>query len=218
MSKSRWFGGASVVVSTASRDDKRLSAAERAELEQCVNIVQRGLTAWSEAGEALTRIRERQLYRETHSTFADFACETFALSRRRLDQLIQSWQILRNLEQSDETEKSISQFRPEQIPEAAIRPLAGLAADDAVAAWSEAVDQSGGAVPSPASVRAAAVRRRPTRRKPATRRPVRFRVPGATVVVIPNKAFSGVGPALEAALSAVRAAANTPATSTSEAA
>jgi hypothetical protein len=171
-----------------------LSAAERLELTQCVETVRRGLQSFVEAGEALTRIKAKQLYREKHSSFEAFASAEFGLSGRRLDQLVESFGIMQTL-------KSVSPNVPTPKVEAAVRPLAGLSQVDQVEAYAEAVAASGGAAPTPRRVREAADKRRPKgKRLP---KPTRFKVPGAVVTVTPNKAFGGVAAALLAALEQV---------------
>lgn len=168
------------------------SKEERAELAAAVATVKRGLGAFLEAGEALLRIRDKQLYRNSHTSFEGFAVAEFGLTGRRLGQLIESFEIVRSL-------KSISPNLPTPQVEAAVRPLAGLPDDLKLEAYQAAVDAAGGESPSPRQVKAAAA----ARRKPASKkapRPVRFRVPGAIVEVTPNRAFGGVVEALEAAL------------------
>lgn len=174
------------------------TAEERAELAAAVATVKRGLGAFLEAGEALLRIRDKQLYRNTHPTFESFAVAEFGLTGRRLQQLSESYEIVRSL-------KSISPNLPTPQVEAAVRPLAGLPDDLKLAAYQDAVDAAGGESPSPRQVREAAARRKPAPKKAA--RPVRFRVPGAIVEVVPNRAFGGVVEALEAALNQARQAA-----------
>ena len=176
------------------------SPAERAELAAAVATVKRGLGAFLEAGEALLRIRDRQLYRNTHTSFEGFAVAEFGLTGRRLQQLIESFEIVRTL-------KSISPNLPTPQVEAAVRPLAGLPDDLKLEAYQAAVDAAGGESPSPRQVKeAASARRKPASKKKAPR-PVRFRVPGAIVEITPNKAFGGVVEALEAALTQARQAA-----------
>ena len=172
---------------------------ERAELETCLQVVRRGLGSFLEAGEALHRIRDKQLYRQNYPSFEAFAVGEFNLTARRLHQLIESFEIARTM-------KLVSPSLPTPAMEAAVRPLAGLPAALQVEAFTEAVQAAGGESPSPKQVRESAARRKPASKVKAPR-PVRFRVPGAIVEVTPNKAFPGVVEALEAALSQARQAA-----------
>lgn len=172
-----------------------LTVEERAELENCVQVVKRGLGSFLEAGEALQRIKSKQLYRQSHPTFEAFAAAEFNLTGRRLAQLIESFEIVKTM-------KLVSPSLPTPAMEAAVRPLAGLPAAVQVEAFQEAVEAAGGEAPSPSQVRAAVAKRKVG--KPKVARPVRYRVPGATVVIEPNKAFGGVVEALEAALAQAR--------------
>ena len=187
------------LVETFTVDNATLTAAERAELETCVQVVRRGLGAFLEAGEALHRIKAKQLYRSSHATFEAFAIAEFNLTGRRLQQLIESFEIVRTM-------KSISPNLPTPAVEAAVRPLAGLPPALQVEAFTEAVAAAGGESPTPRQVRESVARRKPASKVKAPR-PVRFRVPGAIVEVTPNKAFPGVVEALEAALNQARQAA-----------
>ena len=187
------------IVESFTVDNATLSAAERAELETCLQVVRRGLGSFLEAGEALHRIKTKQLYRQSHATFEAFAVAEFNLTGRRLSQLVESFEIVRTM-------KLVSPSLPTPAMEAAVRPLAGLPAALQVEAFTEAVEAAGGESPSPKQVRESAARRKPASKVKAPR-PVRFRVPGAIVEVTPNKAFPGVVEALEAALNQARQAA-----------
>lgn len=67
-------------------------AAYRAEhaltLAECEAVVTRGLKAFVEVGNALLRIRDERLYRETHSTFEAYCRERWGLSKPYATQLI----------------------------------------------------------------------------------------------------------------------------------
>ena len=170
-----------------------LTSAERVELQQCVETVRRGFRSFMEAGAALDKIRTRQLYRESHRSFEEFAESEFNLSGRRLHQLIESVRFVESL-------KTVSPNAPLPTVEAAVRPLAGLSPVDQVEAYQEAVQVAGGQAPTPRQVREAAEKRRATKPGKRLPRPVRFKVPGAIVVVTPNKSFDTVEAALRAAL------------------
>lgn len=189
----------SSIVENFTVDHATLTAAERAELETCLQVVRRGLGSFLEAGEALHRIKTKQLYRQSHATFEAFAVAEFNLTGRRLSQLVESFEIVRTM-------KLVSPSLPTPAIEAVVRPLASLPADVQLEAYEEAVEAAGGESPTPRQVKAAASKRKPAAKVKAPR-PVRFRVPGAIVEVTPNKAFGGVVEALEAALSQARQAA-----------
>ena len=175
----------------------QLTAAEQAELTQCVDQVRRGLGAFLVAGEALVKIRDKQLYRRDYRSFEDFANAEFGLTSRRLFQLIESFELVKTM-------KSISPLLPTPTIEAQVRPLAGLTPIEQVEAFSEAVELAGGELPTPKQVKAAAAKRRPARRGRKVAKPVRLRVPGGSVLIIPNKAFDSVEACLLAALEQAR--------------
>ena len=176
-----------------------LSAAEQAELTKCVETVRRGLRSFVEAGQALLVIKTKQLYRANHPTFEAFAQVEFGLTARRLSQLIESFEVVENL-------KSLSPSSPAPVVEAQVRPLANMPAAKQAAIYAEAVQLAGGEAPAPKLVKEVAARHRPAKKGKKVARPVRLRVPGGTVVVEPNKAFTSVEDALVAALDQVRQA------------
>jgi hypothetical protein len=58
-----------------------------AELEQ---VIERGLETFVEVGEALRRIRDERLYRESHKTFEAYCRERWGMSRQRAHQQIEA--------------------------------------------------------------------------------------------------------------------------------
>jgi hypothetical protein len=58
-----------------------LSRVERAALVKCERAIQAGVESFAAAGEALARIRDDELYRETHSTFAAYVRERWNMTR-----------------------------------------------------------------------------------------------------------------------------------------
>jgi hypothetical protein len=174
----------------------KLSSEERAEYTAAVDTIRRGMQSFLDAGEALHRIKSKQLYREQFPTFETFAETTFGLTGRRLSQIIESFEFVRNL-------KSISPSLPTPTIEGVVRPLAGLPANKQLEVYAEAVNANGGQVPTPGQVKAAAASRKPRKSKRIPK-PIRLRVPGATVVIVPNKAFQTPAAALAAALDQLR--------------
>ena len=53
-------------------------------------VIERGLETFIEVGDALTQIRDRKLYRETHSTFESYTEERWGLKRTRAYELMQA--------------------------------------------------------------------------------------------------------------------------------
>ena len=115
--------------------------------------------AFYEAGKALLELRQRKLFRSTHSTFDDYVRERFGMQRAHSYRLMDAAVIVKNLEEKclplgDIPSNSIdsSQMSPigrQILPtnERQVRPLSKLNPDEQAEAWNEAVSQVGGKVP-----------------------------------------------------------------------
>lgn len=161
-----------------------LTAIERSELANLESIVDRHVSTWPEIGRALAQIRDRQLYRETNSTWDEYLKAKWDIERRHADRLIQAAQVAQNLgPMGPQTERQA-------------RPLTSLPAAEQPAAWSEAYetapkDKDGKPVITGEHVQAIVDRRKGrTTKKPP--KPIRIRVPGAIVIIQPNR--NGVDP------------------------
>jgi hypothetical protein len=171
-----------------------LSPSEESRLTELRSIVKRGLQSWQAAAAALAEIRERQLYRSSHRSFAAFCQAEFDLSGRRCAQLIESFGIIQELRDQDQSGVVVA-----DLSESAVRALAPIPPAERLAVLSEASQAEPGvaASPRPRDVKAA-VRRRLGK---SVAKPVRVLVPGYAVVITPNKKASGdVRAALVAAL------------------
>jgi len=180
------FWRSSVPKSTLSADEK----AALAKLEFAVEAGVDATLAVIEAGKALTEIRDRQLFRDSGRTWVDYVEDRFRITRRRADQLIAFAGVKAAL---DETGTIVP-----ELSEGTARPLVGLTP----AAMAEAVAEAAG---SAEGVTAGSIKKAASKRKKSSkakvRKPVRYRVPGATVVIEWNKKASGsAAEALEAAL------------------
>jgi hypothetical protein len=173
----------------------RLTPEEQTQLEHCVSVVKTGCQAFAKAGTALAAIKSRQLYRASHDSFEAFCEHQFGLTARRVNQLIESSAICLELA------KHVP-GAPLPRVEAEARALAGLTPAAAVEVWKEAVEVAAPETPSTAIVKKIADKKRPKKKSTKAAKPIRFKVPGAVVVVIPNKkAWSGnPADALQAAL------------------
>lgn len=175
---------------TGKKQPAPLSPAELKELAACEQIIGRHVLTYAETGSALKRIRDQQLYRHRHETFDAYTRDRWQMDRHHAHRLIAASEVAK-------------QLLPEgNIPatEWQARPLAPLSPADQVAAWTEAKATAGTDQPTADQVAAAAEKRRPGRKK--TRRPktIRIRVPGGTVTIAPNRAFTTAEAALSAAL------------------
>ena len=95
--------------------------------------------AFREAGLALTQLRNRRLYRSTHSTFEAYCRDRFGMQRAYPYRLIDAAMVIDNL-------SPIGDILP--TTESQCRPLARLKPDIQRQAWNEAVEASGGKVPT----------------------------------------------------------------------
>jgi hypothetical protein len=173
-----------------------LTADERIALTRLEAAVDAGVQASMtvlEAGKALSEIRSRQLYRDTAATWDEYVTTRFKITKRRCDQLIAFAGVKAAI---DTTSAELGTVVP-NLSERAIRPLVGLPSDEITEIVQEAAGSSEG-------VTAGTIRKVASRRKAKAakvRRPVRFKVPGAVIVVTWNRKASGtITEALEAAI------------------
>jgi hypothetical protein len=68
--------------------DLALNASEGADLATLEETIRSGLRTFVDVGQALAEIRDRRLYRETHSTFETYCEQQWALTRTRAYELI----------------------------------------------------------------------------------------------------------------------------------
>lgn len=99
--------------------------------------------AFYEAGIALMELRDRRLYRSTHNTFEEYCRDRFDYTRRRPYQLIEAAQIYDNL-----SEKCVKFLHILPTKEGQVQPLSQLDREEQPFAWSTAVEEAGGKVPT----------------------------------------------------------------------
>lgn len=111
-----------------------LTTSEQCELVLAEDKIRAGLDSFIQVGEALARVRDGRLYRETHATFASYCEEKWGLSRRHAYQLIDASEVVENL--------SAMAHTGIQIPtnERQARPLARLDPEQQQEAWERAVE------------------------------------------------------------------------------
>lgn len=96
------------------------------------------------AGKALQKLRDRRLYRSTHSRFEDYCLERFGFHRRHLYNLIGAALVVDNLSVAECAQ--IVHILPTR--ESQCRPLTPLEPKLQRTAWQQAVGDAGGKVPS----------------------------------------------------------------------
>ena len=71
-----------------SATDTALTESETLQLTDLEGIIERGMKTFVEVGAAIRLIRDKRLYRTTHSTFEDYCQDRWDWSRQRASQLI----------------------------------------------------------------------------------------------------------------------------------
>ncbi|MEW6304858.1 MAG: hypothetical protein AB1705_15390 [Verrucomicrobiota bacterium] len=140
-----------------------LTAEERAELARCEGVVQRGLAAMIEAGQALKRIREERLYREQFGTFEEYCHVKFGMTARRVRQIWSAGAVVHHLAVGPQSSPDGPQGGapggaaicfPLPTTESQARPLVGLPAAVQRQVWAEAVRTAPGGKVTGAHVQA----------------------------------------------------------------
>jgi hypothetical protein len=136
-------------------------------LAECEAIVERGLRAFVEVGEALQRIRDERLYRDVHGTFEAYCRERWGLTPQHGGRLIAAAEVGRVLE-------PIGSIPPAEVASLVVPSGTTAPASEAVArelaplrgepdrlreAWTDAVEQHG---PAPTAAQVREIVRAPT--------------------------------------------------------
>lgn len=103
-----------------------MSEAERAQLSQHEQVIERGLKTFTEVGNALLAIRDGRLYRAAYKTFEAYCQERWGFVRRQADRLIEAATAVENL-------RPMGLELPEN--ERQMRPLVELAPDEQRLVW-----------------------------------------------------------------------------------
>lgn len=104
-------------------------------LAECETVIEAGLATFVEVGNALLRIRDERLYRDTHGTFEDYCRERWGISRTFAYDTMASAQKVSAIA---DIQPGLPQPRSESIARELPREPEG-----AVDAWSEAVERHG---------------------------------------------------------------------------
>jgi hypothetical protein len=105
--------------------------------------------AFVEAGTALRQLRDERLYRSTHKTFEEYCRDRFGFSRAHPYRLIDAAKVVENLSAINE-QNNLSPNGRQILPtnERQVRDLVELDSNEQFSVWQQAVDESGGKVPS----------------------------------------------------------------------
>src|SRR5688572_3420955 len=90
-----------------------LTVEERTTFSACEKIISAGLKTFSEVGNALLRVRDSRLYRDSYKSFEAYCREKWGWSHQRADQYIAAASVAKNLTTSGCQEpESERQTRP----------------------------------------------------------------------------------------------------------
>ncbi len=102
----------------------------------------------------MREIRDKRLYRSTHRTFEQYCQDRFGFHRRHSYQLIDAATVVENL-CANSAQKNLDDSSAQILPthEYQIRPLTKLEPVEQVVAWQQALEETGGKVPTGRTVK-----------------------------------------------------------------
>jgi hypothetical protein len=132
---------------------ERLTITEASLLAECETVIERGMGVFIETGTALTAVRDRRLYRETHGTFEDYCRDRWSLSTTHANRLIESAKVIETISTPIGVEISAS-APPIPATESQARELAPLLDDpeELREVWQRTVERTEGK-PTAAAIR-----------------------------------------------------------------
>ncbi|MBC1236262.1 MULTISPECIES: hypothetical protein [Nostoc] len=130
---------ASAIIDVSAVEVPELTEQEQSDRLHLERKVER---AFFEAGKALAELRDRRLYRSTHSTFEEYCKDRFGYNRSRSYQLIDAAVVVDNLHKCPQ----IVDILP--TAEGQVRPLTKLETQQQQEVWQAAVEKAGGKVPT----------------------------------------------------------------------
>lgn len=119
--------------------ERILSASERAERDRLEQTVEQSFFV---LGSALKILRDRRLYRETHSSFKDYVRDRFDFTRAAAYYLINASEVVENLRCQQIVDTNKSTILPTK--ESQCRELGGYPPEIQRQAWKRAVELAGG--------------------------------------------------------------------------
>jgi len=142
-------------------------------LRQTVDL---GLKHFQRTGKALKEIRDDELYRIQYATFEQCCEAEWKITVRHADRLVAAY----------ETSLEIGPVGQNVVSERQLRPLTTLPVGQRRAAFEEASEDGATAE----AIERAVAKRRPRKKKSAVMKPLRFRLPGGTITITPNRKFT----------------------------
>jgi hypothetical protein len=125
-----------------------LMITEAAALKDCELVIEKGMATFVEVGQALGKIRDGRLYRDSHKTFAAYVKERWGKSRDWADTTIKSAGVVERIENADNCrQKSAPEnaYNCTQKPatESQARELAKAPEEEQPAIWAAVVEEHG---------------------------------------------------------------------------
>jgi hypothetical protein len=111
-----------------------LTVEEKRTLKQCENVIETGVRTFVEIGNALVEIRDKRLYKETHSDFRVYCKDRWGFEKSRAYQLIGAAKVSENVHHGGQTPDNERQTRE----------LAKLPNNQQAEAWNEVVERTEG--------------------------------------------------------------------------
>lgn len=137
-------------VPVAAREDAGtpLLPGEREDLVECERVIEAGLKEMVAGAAAMTIIRSKRLYRETHETFEAYIEQRWGVSVRHAYRLMDAAAVMKNL-------APIEGMSPFVMPagESQIRPLKDLPAEKQTEGWLQAIAEAPNGRPTQAITR-----------------------------------------------------------------
>jgi len=122
--------GRALTIHTAAADavlDARavepLLKTEKQELRHCERLIERGIAQFRDVGAALSEIRDKRLYRESHANFADYCRERWNFDKSYGTRLVAAAEVMRSLESAGAAGKRLAGLITN---ESQARPLAAI--------------------------------------------------------------------------------------------
>lgn len=137
-----------------------MTTADRAEFLRYDKVADRGMATFVEVGNALSKIRDGKLYRHQYASFEEYCDLRHGLKRQRAYELMAAATVAENL--SEISDKS-------RLRESHVDPLTKLSPDEQREAYTIAVVDAQGKVPTAAQVTKAAAEFAPRREPRASR-------------------------------------------------
>ena len=147
---------ASATITVTAAEVEELSETEERDRLHLKRRVER---AFFEAGRALAELRDRRLYRSTHSTFEEYCKDRFGFERRHPYRLIEAAGVVDNLIKMcpnwthfeiEDDPATVHSDQRQILPtsEGQVRPMTKLKPEEQQEVWQQAVEVAGGKVPT----------------------------------------------------------------------